>query len=81
MTILEAYRVLLSVEFEPVNDIEFHWYDLDFGNRKDLTFRPGTRQRKEVSSAPKLLHRNTRPKTWLFSLRFKYETITFSLQD
>jgi len=75
VTILEAYRVLLSVGFEPVNDIEFHWYDVDFGKRKDLTLWPGIRRRKEVSSAPKLLHRNTRPKASLFLLRFKYETI------
>lgn len=37
MTILEAYRVLLSVGFEPVNDVEFHWYDLAFRERKGLS--------------------------------------------
>jgi len=31
VTILEAYRVLLSVGFEPVNDIEFHWYSAEEG--------------------------------------------------
>lgn len=79
MTILEAYRVLLSVGFEPVNDIEFHWYDPDFVAKKVLIFLPGTRQRKGVSLAPKLLQRNTGPTTREFSLRFKYESITCSL--
>ena len=78
MTILEAYRVLLSIGFEPVNDIEFHWYDLDFGARKGLMFQPGTRQRKVDSSVPKLLQRSIGQRTRASSLRFKYELIPFS---
>jgi hypothetical protein len=29
VTILEAYRALLESEFQPENDIEFHWYSAE----------------------------------------------------
>jgi hypothetical protein len=69
---------LLSVGFEPVNDIEFHWYDLDFCEGMErLNVLAGTRQRKGAFLVLKLLQMNTRPKMRPFSLRFKYESIFF----
>jgi leucyl aminopeptidase len=31
VTILEAYRALITSDFRPVNNVEFHWYSAEVG--------------------------------------------------